>query len=159
MPPIAFTDADKGAAVRIVHGKYAGRKGWKHKGRDETERQVHIILQSRVTNGRTEPSKVVRIAKENCERFERAITREQRILEQKPRLQKKVSALIKELVDLDFAPNEDMLVLIGHQWLQLWKKKQERINVDYDRSESPPPDAAPAVIEVNDEDEDESINY
>lgn len=151
MPTLTFQESDKGRAMRVVHGKYAGRKGWKHKARGETERQIYLILQAVVKDGQEiHPTKVVRIAKEHCVPFERASTRYHVLLEQKPRVQQKLSALIKELCNLQIAPNEDMLITIGEQWLLMWKTQEQRLHVEYERSESPPP--PPTAIVVVDDD-------
>lgn len=134
-----YSSDDIGPPIRVLHSKYAGRKGWKHVGKGETESQIYLILQKVEKNGRvTLPEKVVRIAKEHYEPFERATTKERIVLEQKPNLQKKVGELVKELCKLNMAPNENILVLIGQQWLSMYTKKQARIAVDFNRPESPP---------------------
>lgn len=71
-------------------------------------------------------------------KFERAVSEAQRALEQKPKLQQKMTDLIKELVKLNIQPTEDMIVTFGQQWLVMWQKKQNHITIDYERSASPP---------------------
>ena len=53
MPAIAFRNRDKGEAVRVIAGKYSGRKGWKHNGKGETDAQIYVILQAANQNGHT----------------------------------------------------------------------------------------------------------
>lgn len=139
MPTRPFTNRDKGEAVRIIGGTYAGRKGWKDKRFDETECKISVILaKGRKKNGDELPAKAVRVAKEHVLAFEVATTKEQIALEQKPVLRKKLTDLLKEFVKLDMEPSEQMLVLIGNEWLEMYKKKQARVAVDYTRIEAPP---------------------
>ena len=56
MPSIAFRNRDKGEAVRVIAGKYAGRKGWKHIGKGETDSQIYVIL---TAVSQQQPSKAV----------------------------------------------------------------------------------------------------
>ena len=140
MPTIPVRNRDKGEAVRVIAGKYGGRKGWKHKEKGETESQVYVILQavSQQQGRPAQPSKVVRISKSHVIKFEVAVTQAQKALEQKPKLQEKMTDLAKELVKLNIEPNEDMIVTFGQQWLIMWNKKQQTTTIDYNRTESPP---------------------
>lgn len=155
MPSIPFTDRDKGEPVRVIAGKYSGRKGWKHRGRGETDSQIYVILKGVQREGVPyQPSKAVRIPKTHCVKFERAVTLAQKQLEQKPNLQQKLTDLVKELVKLNIAPNEDMVVTFGQQWLTMWQKKQAEISIDYNRAESPP--AVPTVSDDDNYEEDDN---
>jgi hypothetical protein len=137
--PISYNDEDKGAPIRVIGGKYAGRKGWKH-SKPETETQIYVILMAVIRSDGTlvHQEKAVRISKDHVTLFERARTVEERILEQKPLLSKKMMEFLKELVKLDIAPNEDMIALVGQHWLRLWRVKRERLDFT-ERSDSPPP--------------------
>ena len=128
----------KGDPVRVIAGKYAGRKGWKHKGKGETESQIYIILQAETRNGKTLPEKTVRLSKESYQDFVSATNPFMQVLEQKPGLQKKCGDLIKELLKLNLAPSEDFLVAFGNQWISSWEQKKNRVNVDFSRVDEPP---------------------
>lgn len=135
-------------------GKYAGRKGWKHAVKGETDHQIYLILQAVVKEGREVlPEKIVRIDKKHYQPFVKAVNPMMQVVEQKPRLQQKISDLVKELVKLDLKPSEDLLVLVGHQWLSMWEKKQAAVAVDYSRTDSPPP---PEVSDEEDDDDEDS---
>ena len=138
--PIPFTKLDKGDPIRVVGGKYAGRKGWKHKGRKPSDDKTCVILSRGAAKkgGEIQPSKAVQIAHEHVQPFERATTKEEIVLEQKPTLQLKLCDFVKELVKLNLAPDEAMLVLVGRYWLDMWKKKQDRIGIDYTIVEEAP---------------------
>lgn len=140
---------NKGEAIRVVGGKYAGRKGWKHKEKGETDSQIYLILQEvKNDDGVIQPEKVVRIDKMNYMPFTSAVAPIQVVLEQKPKLQKKVTDLIKELVKLEVKPHEDFLILLGHQWVTAWETKRNQVSVDFTR-----PDSPPTVPDENDADE------
>ena len=116
----------------MTGGTHAGRTGWKHKEKGETEDQIYIILQKIKENGRVvKPEKVVRIDKNNYMPFIRATSAVQVVIEQKPKLQQKMSDLIKELVKLEVQPTEDFLVVFGYQWLTMWERKRQRAGVDF----------------------------
>ena len=66
--------------------------------------------------------------------FIKAVTQVQVVIEQKPKLQEKISGLIKELVKLGVPPSEDFLVLFGHQWVTMYERKK----VDFTRVEEEP---------------------
>lgn len=158
MPSIPVRNRDKGEAVRVIAGKYAGRKGWKHLGKGETALQVYVILQAtgEQEGHPSQPSKVVRISKDHVIKFERAVSQAQQALEQKPKRQQKMTDLVKELVKLNIAPNEDMIVTFGQRWLVMWSKKQANTHVDYARVESPP--TVPAISDDEGSDNDASGN-
>lgn len=63
---------------------------------------------------------------------------------------------MKELVKLDLKPSEEMLVIIGHQWLQMWEKKDAQTSVDYTRTVLPPP--AVSDDEEDDDNEEDNMN-
>lgn len=141
----------------MIGGKYAGRKGWKHKQKGETDSQIYLVLQAVEQDGVVvKPEKVVRIDKKNYQPFMKAINPAMIVIEQKPRLQKKINDLVKELVKLDLKPSEEMLVIIGHQWLQMWEKKDAQTSVDYTRTVSPPP--AVSDDEEDDDNEEDNMN-
>ena len=145
MPAILYRNRDKGEAIRVIAGKYAGRKGWKYVGKDETDSQIYVILKevTAAVGQLAQPEKAVRITKDHVNKFEVAVSSAQRALEQKPKLQQKMTDLVKELVKLNMAPNEEMIVTMGQQWLVMWNKRQSRNAVNYERTESPP--TVPAV--------------
>ena len=129
----------KGDPIRITGGKYAGRKGWKHKEKGETDSQIYLILQKVEKNGRVvEPEKTVRVDKSNYMPFVKTVAPIQNVIAQKPKLQEKMSTLIKELVKLDVQPTEDFLVVFGHQWLTMWERKMAYKAVDYTRPDEEP---------------------
>jgi len=116
----------KGDPIRVVGGKYAGRKGWKHAVKGETDSQIYLILQAVVEdNVEIYPEKVVRIDKKHYLPFVVATVPTLKAMEQKPRLQQKMIELIKELVKLDMEPSEEFLVIFGYQWLATWEKQKE----------------------------------
>ena len=139
----------KGDPIRVAGGKHAGRKGWKHKEKGETDSQIHLVLQAVTKDDRVvEPEKVVRIDKSNCMPFVKATAAIQVVIEQKPKVQSKMTDLIEELVKLDVQPTQDFLVVFGHQWLAMWEKKRAQAHADCSRPESPPP---------ADDDDDENV--
>ena len=129
----------KGDPIRVIGGKYAGRKGWKHTKKNETETQIYLILQAVVKDDCIQlPKKVVRIDKKHYQPFTRATHPMEIVVEQKPRVQEKINELLKELVKLNIQPNEEMLLIVGYQWISMWQKKQAQVSVDYSRVEDPP---------------------
>lgn len=130
----------KGDPIRVIGGTYAGRKGWKHKQKAETECKVHLILEE-VKDGDTvvKPEKHVLIDKKHYQPFIQATTAIQLVIEQKPKIQEKITELCKELVKIDsLTPTEDLLLIVGHTWLLMWQKKQAQTHI-HDRPDSPPP--------------------
>ena len=79
------------------------------------------------------PEAVVRVKKDNCMPFVEATTAVQVVIEQKPKLQEKMTALIKELVKLRMQPSEDFLVVLGHQWLTIYERNLKETGVDHTR--------------------------
>lgn len=41
---VQYTDEDKGEPIRVADGKYAGRNGWRWKGKKDTNKMTHVIL-------------------------------------------------------------------------------------------------------------------
>ena len=79
MPRITYTEDDKGAPIRVVHGKYVGRIGWKHEGRRETEEQVYLILQAVVKNASAESSMRAGIVSERMQKLKISIGQEHQL--------------------------------------------------------------------------------
>ena len=129
----------KGDPIRIIGGTYIGRIGWKNKEKGETECEIHLILQA-VKEGDSVvlPEKRVRINKDHYMPFIKAVTQVQVVMEQKPKLQAKMTDLVKELVKLDVKPTEDLLVLFGYQWLTMWERKMEQKAVDFTKVDEVP---------------------
>ena len=129
----------KGDPIRVIGGTYAGHKGWKHAKLGEKDNQIYLILQKVKEGGRVVlPEKTVRIDKKHYMPFVEAITPIQFVLEQKPKLQAKMTDLIKELVKLQVKPAEDFLVVFGHQWVTMYEREKVKIGVDYTRRDEVP---------------------
>lgn len=106
--------------------------------------QIYLILQE-VKDGDqvVQPEKLVQIDRMNDVPFTRAVAPIQVVLEQKPKLQQKVTDLIKELVKLEVKTHKEFLIVLGHQWVTTWQTKQYQIGLNLNRPDLPPtvPDA------------------
>lgn len=124
----------------MIGGKYAGRVGWKHKKKGETTSEIYVILQAQTDaeDNVVKPEITVRIKKDNYMLFVQATSAVQVMIEQKPAVQAKMTALIKELVKLQVTPTEDFLIVFGHQWITMHERKTRENGVDYNHRDEVP---------------------
>jgi len=118
---IPHTSNQKGHAIRVVAGKYAGRKGWLHKGYEETEEKIYVILAA--TGSKKEEAK--QIYKKS---IEYGTKNDPIIWEEAMLCHKKVEpaykAFLNKILEAEFKPTPQLMALIYYDLNQKYAARQ-----------------------------------
>jgi hypothetical protein len=108
---IPHEDKDKGHVIRVVGGSYKGRKGWLHKGMEETDEMIYVILAA--TSSKPEVAKQIRKTS-----IEFGAKPEPKIWEEAFLNHKKVepayNAFLNKVVEGEFKPTPQLMAIIWH---------------------------------------------
>jgi len=121
---IPFKQSDKSSTrIVVVSGKYAGRSGHLHKGFDETDETIYVILDA----SGNKPEVAKQLYKSS---IQHGPDPEPKLWEQVLVKSKKVApqynAFLNKLLEAEFEPTPHLLAVLWVDWWNKYKQRQEQ---------------------------------
>lgn len=114
MPRRTFTSQDKGQPIEVIRGNYKGRSGWLHKGYDETEDMVYVILNGKRNKKGDEEVKHIYKTSYQYPQGEPQLW-EQAMLKN-PKVEPAYQTFLLKLLECEFEPTPETLAVIWKDW-------------------------------------------